>query len=204
MINSEEEEFDWEKLRPTAEKLVTVATSATSSMSRMFPGLAPNIEYHPPVLSQTFENVHATRPLCSNPIENVHPHCPPCLNPIIFPLKNAIRNPSESINANSYRTPFQRHAHPVMPGVISLANQASKQVTKSIGTEFDPDILKVHHESVISALYGDIPRQCTTCGLQFKSQDEHNSHMDWHATKNRNRSMSKNGKQQSYGLACHT
>ncbi|CAJ2665624.1 unnamed protein product [Trifolium pratense] len=336
--NTEEEEFDWEDMSPTlvdhsrnnsflqptigfsSEK--PVAANATSSVSRMFPGLTPNIEYRPPVLPATFEMRHST---------NVHAPRPLSLNPI-FQLKNPVMNPFESINANStivshglnrpfpnqdqllhgvennditkrnlhqlpnqpaglissnpqnsgqppqlqffpsqdstasqftYRTPLQGHgasisnplsnARPVMPlplpgqripnnplhfqggamrpfppagphrppqmlphpnpspfvssqqpsvgysnlinslmaqGVISLANQAPTQ--DFVGIEFDPDILKVRHESAVSALYGDLPRQCTTCGLRFKSQDEHSSHMDWHVTKNR---MSKNRKQ---------
>lgn len=71
--NTEEEEFDWKGMIPTptvgfsSEKPAIVAASATSSVSRVSPGLNSNTEYRPPVLPATFETrpsikLHAPRP----------------------------------------------------------------------------------------------------------------------------------------------
>ncbi|KAE9615676.1 putative transcription factor C2H2 family [Lupinus albus] len=118
-----------------------------------------------------------------------------------LPLLPPSRPPALSQIPHPNTSPFVSSQHPtpaysnfisslMAQGVISMTNEPPR--LDSVGTKFNPDILKVRHEVAISDLYGNLPRQCKTCGLRFKCQDDHRSHMDWHVTKNR---MSKNRKQ---------
>ncbi|KAM7274001.1 hypothetical protein ACFE04_028665 [Oxalis oulophora] len=63
--------------------------------------------------------------------------------------------------------------------------EEEEEEEEAIGLEFDPDKLKVRHESVIKSLYAGCPYQCATCSCKFKTKELHRRHMDMHFEKNR-------------------
>ncbi|CAL1372617.1 unnamed protein product [Linum trigynum] len=142
--------------------------------------MGPSNSMHP--VNNILNNLHSQM--------GVRPPLPPGPPPASHMMLNHQHGGSFTPNQPPGR-PFSGLINTLMTqGVISLTNPNTMQ--ESLGLEFDADLLKVRHESALSALYADLPRQCMTCGHRFKSQEEHSTHMDWHVTRNR---MSKNRKQ---------
>lgn len=172
------------------------AVAAVVSMPSLVPPLAHG--YNLQGNNTTISNV------LSNSVPGVHPYMPILNTPsssMLFQGGGLPPLPPGPRPTSSQMLPISHNPVPIGPnpqsggafsglfsslmaqGLISLTKQAP--VKDSVGLEFNPDVLKVRHESAITALYADLPRQCTTCGLRFKSQEEHRSHMDWHVTRNR-------------------
>ncbi|KAL7244139.1 hypothetical protein ACSBR1_016385 [Camellia fascicularis] len=172
------------------------AVPAVVSMPSLVPPLAHG--YNLQGNNTTISNV------LSNSVPGVHPYLPILNTPsssMLFQGGGLPPLPPGPRPTSSQMLPISHNPVPIGPnpqsggafsglfsslmaqGLISLTKQAP--VKDSVGLEFNPDVLKVRHESAITALYADLPRQCTTCGLRFKSQEEHRSHMDWHVTRNR-------------------
>ncbi|XP_031486997.1 polyadenylation and cleavage factor homolog 4-like [Nymphaea colorata] len=122
------------------------------------------------------------------------PGLPPSLSQVGPPLLNSAPILPHPQSGNSLLG--QQPGHALTGLISSLMSQGlikpPSVLQELIGLEFNEQVLRVRHESAINALYADLPRQCTTCGLRFKLQEEHSNHMDWHVTKNR---ISRNRKQ---------
>ncbi|KAJ6370512.1 hypothetical protein OIU76_028737 [Salix suchowensis] len=117
-------------------------------------------------------------------------------NPPVMQL-NLVNLSATNMPLNSQAQVASRYSDPLITslvgdGLISLAKHEEDDFR---GVVFDANQLKVRHGPVIRSLYADIPRQCSTCGIRFKCQDDHSKHMDWHVNKNRTIKISKQQKQ---------
>ncbi|KAK4752585.1 hypothetical protein SAY87_021383 [Trapa incisa] len=140
--------------------------------------------------------VHPTIPVSNIPASSLHLPRGPILSPPLGSTPTSLlalkvsqglgAADTSQVDGNAYSGLISTL---MAQGLVSLENHSPVQ--KSAVLEFDAELLKVRHEFVLRAMHANLPRQCTTCGLRFRCQDEHSRHMDWHVIKNRN---VKNGK----------
>ncbi|CAH2070176.1 unnamed protein product [Thlaspi arvense] len=109
------------------------------------------------------------------------------------PVFTNVPNPMPMVSIVSQAMPQQPILSKELCDLLNLLNnnkEKEKQNSSSIDEaalclDFGSVNLNVRNESVIKSLYSDMPRQCSSCGVRFKGQEEHSKHMDWHARKNR-------------------
>ncbi|XP_077235866.1 pre-mRNA cleavage complex 2 Pcf11-like protein isoform X2 [Tasmannia lanceolata] len=95
--------------------------------------------------------------------------------PVLSSSAASAMAPSSSVN----ELPFSESSRKG----TSFSQATTGEIKDLIGIEFKPEIIREFHPSVISALFDDLPHQCSMCGNRFKLQEQLDRHVDWHASK---------------------
>ena len=91
-------------------------------------------------------------------------------------------SPAEAAPAPLLPPPAPPHAPPP-PGTVAAAEPRTPSIHEppALTADFDPSDegeLRRRRERVVDALYGDLPHQCATTGVRFKTRAELDKHLD--------------------------